>query len=71
MKTPTKKGGVFKKNDSENFDDHVVGREDTPPFRRLSNIAHAEVRAIWWRQVATGHRLPAERGIIVIDGGMP
>ena len=30
-----------------------------------------ELRAIWWRQAAQGHRLPAERGIIVLDGGDP
>ncbi len=30
-----------------------------------------ELRAIFWRQVALGHRLPAERGVIVIEGGRP
>ena len=29
----------------------------------------AEVRAIWWRQIALGHRLPAERDVILLDGG--
>ena len=29
----------------------------------------AETRALWWRQAALGHRLPAEIGIITIDGG--
>ena len=28
-----------------------------------------ELRALWWRQVALGHRLPAERGVIAIEGG--
>ena len=28
-----------------------------------------ELRAIWWRQVALGHRLPVERGVIVLEGG--
>ena len=28
-----------------------------------------ELRALWWRQAALGHRLPAEAGIIVIEGG--
>ena len=28
-----------------------------------------ELRAMWWRQAALGHRLPAEARIIVIDGG--
>ena len=28
-----------------------------------------ELRAIWWRQIALGHRFPAEPGVIVIEGG--
>ena len=28
-----------------------------------------ELRAIWWRQAALGNRLPAEAGIIAIEGG--
>ena len=28
-----------------------------------------ELRAIFWRQAALGHRLPAEIGVIVITGG--
>ncbi len=27
-----------------------------------------DLRALWWRQAALGHRLPAERGVIVIMG---
>ena len=27
----------------------------------------AETRAMWWRQAALGHRLPAERGVILLD----
>ena len=27
------------------------------------------LRAIWWRQAALDHRLPAEHGVIVIEGG--
>ena len=27
-----------------------------------------ELRAMWWRQAALGHRLPAEAEIIVIEG---
>ena len=27
------------------------------------------VRAVWWRQWRLGHRMPAEHGVIVIDGG--
>ncbi len=28
-----------------------------------------ELRSIYWRQARLGHRLPAERGVIVIKGG--
>ena len=30
-----------------------------------------ELRAIFWRLAAQGHRLPAERGVIVIEGSQP
>ncbi len=29
----------------------------------------SELRALWWCQAALGHRLPDERGVIVIEGG--
>ncbi len=29
----------------------------------------SELRAIWRRQAALGHHLPAERGVIVLEGG--
>ncbi len=29
----------------------------------------SELRALWWRQAALGHLLPAERGVILIAGG--
>lgn len=28
-----------------------------------------ELRRLWWRQAAQGHRLPAEVGVIVVEGG--
>ena len=28
-----------------------------------------EMRGLWWRQHWLGHRLPAERGVILIAGG--
>ncbi len=31
--------------------------------------ALTEVRCLWWRQRRQGLRLPAERGVIVIEGG--
>ncbi len=27
------------------------------------------LRSIWWRQAAQGNRMPAERSVIVIEGG--
>ena len=29
----------------------------------------ASLRAMWWRQAGAGHRLPAEIGVIVVEGG--
>ncbi len=29
----------------------------------------ASLRAMWWRQASTGHRLPAEIDVIVVVGG--
>ena len=29
----------------------------------------AQLRALWWRQTALSHRLPAETNIIVMEGG--
>ncbi len=28
-----------------------------------------ELRVLWWRQASAGHLLPAEIGVIVIEGG--
>ena len=28
-----------------------------------------ELRALWWRQAALGHHLPAELGVILLEGG--
>ena len=55
-------------------------RTRTPTFRvpvsqlfprqiRPDEMPH--VRQVWWSQVRSGHRLPAERGIILIPGGRP
>ena len=30
----------------------------------------AALRALWWRQASAGHRLPAEIGVIAIEGGV-
>ena len=37
-RNPPGHGGALQKDDSEDFADHAVAREDTPPFRQLSNI---------------------------------
>ena len=28
------------------------------------------LRVIWWGQIREGHRMPAEKGVILIDGGL-
>ena len=37
--------------------------------RQIGSGELASLRAIWWRQASTGHRLPAEIGVIVVEGG--
>ena len=39
------------------------------PFAGLDELICAQVRALWWRQRRDGNRLPAEPGMILIDGG--
>ena len=34
---------------------------------RPDEIPH--VRRVWWRLTSLGHRLPPERGVIMIEGG--
>ena len=29
----------------------------------------AHLRVMWWRQAALGHRLPAQRGVILLERG--
>ena len=51
-------------------------RSDTSLEIPVSQLRHrpigpgelAQLRAVFWRQAALGHRLPAERGVIVIVG---
>ena len=41
-----------------------------PQAARLDDIIRAEVRALWWRMRRQhGVELPAERGIILLQGG--
>ncbi len=52
-------------------------RSDTNLEIPVSQLRHrpigpgelASLRALWWRQAALGHRLPAELDVIVIAGG--
>ncbi len=44
--------------------DHVQLRP-----RQIGPGELASLRAMWWRQAGTGHRLPAEIGVIVVEGG--
>ena len=64
------------------IDDREFGAQDNPNLTSFINIAElvprpigpgemAQLRVLWWRQAALGHRLPAEIGVIVIDGGQP
>jgi len=39
------------------------------PIVRLDELIQAQVRAVWWRQLRHGNRLPAEPGVILIEGG--
>ena len=53
------------------------GDPNVAAFIDIAQLVHCDVRldelpelrALWWRQAALGHRLPAEQGIIVITGG--
>ena len=51
--------------------DHTVGIEFAQLLpRNVRPEEIPELRAVWWRQAALGHRLPAERDVIVIEGGV-
>ncbi len=38
-----------------------------PRPMRSDEVPH--VRRVWWRQAALGHRMPAESGLILFEGG--
>ncbi len=38
-------------------------------LRKPTEAEIRELRAIWWRQRRLGHTLPAEAGLVVLDGG--
>ena len=41
------------------------------PLRTPTEAEQHELRAMWWRQRRLGNHLPAEHGLIVLDGGVP
>jgi hypothetical protein len=46
-----------------------ASREALQPFACLDELVVAQVRALWWRQLRLGNRLPAQTGMIVLNGG--
>ena len=61
-------------------DEHDFAGKEDPGHTTFVNVADLvpravrddeipELRHIYWRQARLGHRLPAERGVIVIEGG--
>ena len=40
-----------------------------PPAPPLADLPLAALRCVWWSHRRHGHTLPAEPGIIVLDGG--
>ena len=46
--------------------DHLADRR---PLR--GDRDSEDARAVWWRRIRLGYRLPAESGVIVIDGRQP
>jgi hypothetical protein len=43
---------------------------DIQPFVTLGDAAHQALTALWWRLHRSGLSLPAERGVILINGGI-
>ena len=81
MPGPPKKEGVPPAGNGDTPLDFIAvdnsDRSDTSLEIPLSQLRHrpigpgelASLRAIFWRQAGAGHRLPAERDVIVVDGG--
>lgn len=45
------------------------GRDDQDFTEFLTAPERAQVREVWWRLRRAGVHLPAERGIVTLDGG--
>lgn len=79
MGPPRKRRGVRRGTalDPSERTSHSSNRTDLTSQIELSQLRPrpigpgelAALRAVWWRQAGTGHRLPAEIGVIVIAGG--
>ncbi len=76
---PNEKGAPPAGNGSAPRKNIAAGSNDTSDHSLdipISQLRHrpigpgelASLRALWWRQAALGHRLPAETGVIVIEG---
>ena len=60
-------GGSGPKAISE-FPKHNISQ--SLPFPQITDRSLLEVlRVIWWGQIRDGNRLPAEPGVILIEGG--
>jgi len=46
-----------------------MSRGSHAPAQRTERSLVEVLREIWWGQAALGHRMPAERDVILIDGG--
>lgn len=62
------KGAAGGNNYKSNLENNA-SREVPQPFVRLDELVYAQVRELWWRQRREGNRLPAEPGVILIQGG--
>ena len=50
-------------------DRHVDADLDLANHGQLDRVEQQDLRRIWWRFHRLGIQLPAERGLIVLDGG--
>jgi hypothetical protein len=48
---------------------YIVKRRADGPEDILPDIELQELRALWWRLATQGMRLPAECGVILLNGG--
>jgi hypothetical protein len=58
------KDSVNRRRPKFNYRDHAECAE------LVKSSLHTSVRQVWWNQRRHGARLPAQRGVIVLDGGL-